>query len=328
MHAARLDGIARGRQTPTARRSGTGQRNREAIRDRSDVLRIHQRRGGKSNTGEGGEDEARFGTERRSAIKQVASGRFGVTTNYMVNADDLQIKIAQGAKPGEGGQLPGHKVDETIARVRHSIPGVPLISPPPHHDIYSIEDLAQLIYDLKNVNPKARISVKLVAEVGVGTVAAGVAKAHADVVLISGHDGGTGASPLTSLRHAGIPWELGLAETQQVLVMNDLRSRIIVQTDGKLQTGRDVVIAALLGAEEFGFSTAPLVALGCIMMRKCHLNTCPVGIATQDPALRKKFHGQPEHVINYFFFVAEQLRELMAQLGFRRMEEMIGRSDM
>jgi glutamate synthase (NADPH/NADH) large chain len=246
----------------------------------------------------------------------------------MVNADDLQIKIAQGAKPGEGGQLPGHKVDETIARVRHSIPGVPLISPPPHHDIYSIEDLAQLIYDLKNVNPKARISVKLVAEVGVGTVAAGVAKAHADVVLISGHDGGTGASPLTSLKHAGIPWELGLAETQQVLVLNDLRSRIIVQTDGKLQTGRDVAIAALLGAEEFGFSTAPLVALGCIMMRKCHLNTCPVGIATQDPVLRKKFHGTPEDVINFFFFIAEQLREHMAKMGFRRMDEMIGRADM
>ncbi|HUJ20126.1 MAG TPA: glutamate synthase large subunit [Bryobacteraceae bacterium] len=289
--------------------------------------------GGKSNTGEGGEDEARFerdpnGDWRRSAIKQVASARFGVTTNYLVNADELQIKMAQGAKPGEGGQLPGHKVDEVIARVRHSIPGVGLISPPPHHDIYSIEDLAQLIYDLKNVNPKARIAVKLVAEVGVGTVAAGVAKAHADVVLISGHDGGTGASPLTSLQHSGIPWELGLAETQQVLVMNDLRGRIVVQTDGKLQTGRDVAIAALLGAEEFGFSTAPLVALGCIMMRKCHLNTCPVGIATQDPELRKKFQGQPEHVINFFFFIAEQLREIMAHLGFRTMNEMIGRVDM
>jgi glutamate synthase (NADPH/NADH) large chain len=288
--------------------------------------------GAKSNTGEGGEDEERFapdanGDSRRSAIKQVASGRFGVTTNYLVNADELQIKIAQGAKPGEGGQLPGHKVDETIARVRHSIPGVPLISPPPHHDIYSIEDLAQLIYDLKNVNPKARISVKLVAEVGVGTVAAGVAKAHADVVLISGHDGGTGASPLTSIKHAGVPWELGLAETQQVLVMNDLRSRIRVQTDGKLQTGRDVVIAALLGAEEFGFSTAPLISLGCVMMRKCHLNTCPVGIATQDPALRRKFQGRPEHVINFFFFIAEQVRELMAQLGFRSMDDMIGRVD-
>src|SRR5450631_1755617 len=290
------------------------------------------RMGGRSNTGEGGEDEARFerrpnGDWARSSVKQVASGRFGVTTNYMVNADELQIKIAQGAKPGEGGQLPGHKVDEVIARVRHSIAGVPLISPPPHHDIYSIEDLAQLIYDLKNVNPKARISVKLVAEVGVGTVAAGVAKAHADVVLISGHDGGTGASPLTSIKHAGVPWELGLAETQQVLVLNDLRSRIIVQTDGKLQTGRDVAIAALLGAEEFGFSTAPLITMGCIMMRKCHLNTCPVGIATQDPVLRKKFNGTPEDVINYFFFVAEQVRHWMAKLGFRRVDEMIGRVD-
>jgi glutamate synthase (NADPH) large chain len=289
--------------------------------------------GGRSNTGEGGEDESRFkrdpnGDLRRSSIKQVASGRFGVTTNYMVNADELQIKVAQGAKPGEGGQLPGHKVDEVIARVRHSTAGVPLISPPPHHDIYSIEDLAQLIYDLKNVNPKARISVKLVAEVGVGTVAAGVAKAHADVVLISGHDGGTGASPLTSLRHAGIPWELGLAETQQVLVLNDLRSRIVVQTDGKLQTGRDVVIAALLGAEEFGFSTMPLVAMGCIMMRKCHLNTCPVGIATQDPVLREKFQGTPENVVNFFFFLAEQVRVYMAQMGFRRFEEMVGRVDM
>ncbi|HEX4595811.1 MAG TPA: glutamate synthase large subunit [Bryobacteraceae bacterium] len=288
--------------------------------------------GGKSNTGEGGEDEARFerdpnGDWRRSAIKQVASARFGVTTNYLVNADELQIKIAQGAKPGEGGQLPGHKVDETIARVRHSIPGVQLISPPPHHDIYSIEDLAQLIYDLKNANPKARISVKLVAEVGVGTVAAGVAKAHADLVLISGHDGGTGASPLTSIKHAGVPWELGLAETQQVLVMNDLRSRIRVQTDGKLQTGRDVTIAALLGAEEFGFSTAPLVSMGCIMMRKCHLNTCPVGIATQDPALRKKFQGQPENVINFFFFIAEEVRQWMSKLGFRSMDEMVGRVD-
>jgi glutamate synthase domain-containing protein 2/glutamate synthase domain-containing protein 3 len=289
--------------------------------------------GGRSNTGEGGEDEARFqpdsnGDLRRSAVKQVASGRFGVTTNYLVNADELQIKMAQGAKPGEGGQLPGHKVDETIARVRHSIPGVGLISPPPHHDIYSIEDLAQLIYDLKNANPQARISVKLVAEVGVGTVAAGVSKAHADVVLISGDSGGTGASPLSSIKHAGIPWELGLAETQQVLVMNDLRGRIRVQTDGKLQTGRDVVIAALLGAEEFGFSTAPLVAMGCIMMRKCHLNTCPVGIATQNPALRKKFEGQPEHVINFFFFIAEQVRQHMARLGFRRFEEMVGRVDL
>ncbi len=288
--------------------------------------------GGRSNTGEGGEDEERFrpgpdGESRRSAIKQVASGRFGVTANYLVNADELQIKVAQGAKPGEGGQLPGHKVDEVIARVRHSIPGVGLISPPPHHDIYSIEDLAQLIYDLKNVNPQARISVKLVAEVGVGVVAAGVAKAHADLVLISGHDGGTGASPLTSIKHAGIPWELGLSETQQVLVMNDLRSRIRVQTDGKLQTGRDVAIAALLGAEEFGFSTAPLVTLGCIMMRKCHLNTCPVGIATQDPALRAKFRGQPEHLINFFFFIAQEVRSIMAEMGFRTMDEMVGRVD-
>jgi glutamate synthase domain-containing protein 3 len=289
--------------------------------------------GGKSNTGEGGEDEARFqrdpnGDWRRSAIKQVASARFGVTTNYLVNCDELQIKMAQGAKPGEGGQLPGHKVDETIARVRHSIPGVGLISPPPHHDIYSIEDLAQLIYDLKNVNPRARVSVKLVAEVGVGTVAAGVSKAHADVVLISGDSGGTGASPLSSIKHAGIPWELGLAETQQVLVMNDLRGRIRVQTDGKLQTGRDVVIAALLGAEEFGFATTPLVAMGCIMMRKCHLNTCPVGIATQDPVLRAKFQGQPEHVVNFFFFIAEQVRQYMAQMGFRTFNEMVGRVDM
>jgi glutamate synthase domain-containing protein 2 len=284
--------------------------------------------GGKSNTGEGGEDEARYGTERRSAIKQVASARFGVTANYLVNADELQIKMAQGAKPGEGGQLPGHKVDREIARVRHSTPGVGLISPPPHHDIYSIEDLAQLIYDLKNVNPRARISVKLVAEVGVGTVAAGVAKAHADAVLISGDSGGTGASPLSSIQHAGIPWELGLAEAQQVLVLNDLRGRVRLQTDGKLQTGRDVTIAALLGAEEFGFATAPLVAMGCIMMRKCHLNTCPVGIATQDPELRAKFQGTPEHVINFFFFLAEQVRQNMARMGFRTFDEMVGRVDM
>ncbi|HVZ59479.1 MAG TPA: glutamate synthase large subunit [Terriglobales bacterium] len=289
--------------------------------------------GGKSNTGEGGEDEERFkpdanGDLRRSSIKQVASARFGVTTNYLVNADDLQIKMAQGAKPGEGGQLPGHKVDEVIARLRHSIPGVGLISPPPHHDIYSIEDLAQLIFDLKNTNPRARISVKLVAEVGVGTVAAGVAKAHADVVLISGDSGGTGASPLSSIKHAGIPWELGLAETQQVLLLNDLRSRIRVQTDGKLQTGRDVVIAALLGAEEFGFATAPLVAMGCIMLRKCHLNTCSVGIATQDPVLRKQFTGTPEHVINFFFFIAEQVRQYMAELGYRTVDEMVGRVEM
>ena len=288
--------------------------------------------GGKSNTGEGGEDEARFkrdanGDLRRSAIKQVASARFGVTMNYLVNATDLQIKIAQGAKPGEGGQLPGHKVDEVIARIRHSIPGVGLISPPPHHDIYSIEDIAQLIHDLKNANPQARISVKLVAEVGVGTVAAGVAKAHSDMILISGYDGGTGASPISSIRHAGIPWELGLSETQQVLVLNDLRSRVTLQVDGKLQTGRDVAIAALLGAEEFGFSTAPLISMGCIMMRKCHLNTCPVGVATQDPELRKKFQGHPEHVINFFFFIAEDLRRVMAELGFRTVNEMVGRVD-
>ena len=289
--------------------------------------------GGRSNTGEGGEDDGRFkpdpnGDLRRSAVKQVASARFGVTANYLVNADELQIKMAQGAKPGEGGQLPGHKVDDVIARLRHSTPGVGLISPPPHHDIYSIEDLAQLIHDLKNVNPKARIAVKLVAEVGVGTVAAGVAKAHADVVLISGDSGGTGASPLSSIKHAGIPWELGLAETQQTLLLNDLRSRIRVQTDGKLQTGRDVVIAALLGAEEFGFATTPLIAMGCIMMRKCHLNTCSVGIATQDPALRKHFQGQPEHVINFFFFIAEQVRQYMAEMGFRTVDEMVGRVDM
>jgi glutamate synthase domain-containing protein 2/glutamate synthase domain-containing protein 1/glutamate synthase domain-containing protein 3 len=288
--------------------------------------------GGRSNTGEGGEDAARFkpdesGDLRRSSVKQVASARFGVTANYLVNADELQIKMAQGAKPGEGGQLPGHKVDEIIAKLRHSTPGVTLISPPPHHDIYSIEDLAQLIYDLKNVNPQARISVKLVSEVGVGTVAAGVAKAHADVVLISGDSGGTGASPVSSIKHAGIPWELGLAETQQVLLLNDLRSRIRVQTDGKLQTGRDVVIAALLGAEEFGFATTPLVALGCIMMRKCHLNTCPVGIATQDPVLRARFAGQPEHVVNFFFYLAEQVRGYMARLGFRTFDEMVGRVD-
>src|SRR6185369_2927145 len=267
--------------------------------------------GGKSNTGEGGEDPIRYqplanGDSMRSAIKQVAAGRFGVTTEYLVNADDLQIKMAQGAKPGEGGQLPGHKVDKNIARVRHATPGVGLISPPPHHDIYSIEDLAQLIHDLKNVNPGARISVKLVSEVGVGTVAAGVAKARADHVTISGFEGGTGASPLTSLTHAGSPWEIGLSETQQTLVLNGLRGRIAVQVDGGLRTGRDVAVAALLGADEFGFATAPLVAVGCIMMRKCHLNTCPVGVATQDPVLRARFTGQPEHVINYFFFVAEE----------------------
>jgi glutamate synthase (NADPH) large chain len=289
--------------------------------------------GGKSNTGEGGEDPTRFtidpnGDNRRSAVKQVASGRFGVTTEYLVNADVLQIKMAQGSKPGEGGQLPGHKVSEDIAKVRYSTPGVGLISPPPHHDIYSIEDLAQLIHDLKNANPRADVSVKLVAEVGVGTIAAGVTKAKADHITISGHDGGTGASPLSSIKHAGLPWELGLAETQQVLVHNDLRGRVILQTDGQLKTGRDVVVAALLGGEEFAFSTAPLVATGCIMMRVCHLNTCPVGIATQDPELRKRFTGTPEHVINYFFFLAEEVRELMAGMGFRIFEEMVGRTDM
>lgn len=289
--------------------------------------------GGKSNTGEGGEEANRYlpladgsMNPKRSAIKQVASGRFGVTTDYLVNADMLQIKMAQGAKPGEGGQLPGHKVNEQIAAVRHSTPGVGLISPPPHHDIYSIEDLAQLIFDLKNVNPRAKISVKLVSEVGVGTVAAGVSKAHADHVTISGYEGGTGASPLTSIKHAGSPWEIGLAETHQTLVLNNLRSRISVQVDGGLRTGRDVAIGALLGADEFGFATAPLIVQGCIMMRKCHLNTCPVGIATQDETLRKKFTGQPEHVINYFFFVAEELRQIMAQLGYRTLNEMIGQS--
>ncbi|MCO6455357.1 MAG: glutamate synthase large subunit [Pirellulaceae bacterium] len=290
------------------------------------------RLGGKSNTGEGGEDPARFqplpnGDSKRSAIKQVASGRFGVTIWYLTNADELQIKISQGAKPGEGGELPGGKVDQNIARIRYSTPGVGLISPPPHHDIYSIEDLAQLIHDLKNSNPSARVSVKLVAEVGVGTVAAGVVKAHADHVLISGDSGGTGASPLTSIKHAGLPWELGLAETHQTLVRNDLRSRVVLQTDGGLKTGRDVVIAALLGAEEMGFSTAPLITLGCIMMRKCHLNTCPVGVATQDPVLRKKFQGKPEHVVNYLFMVAEEARQIMAQLGFRSLDEMVGRVD-
>ncbi len=288
--------------------------------------------GGKSNTGEGGELSERFkplanGDSLRSAIKQVASGRFGVTTEYLVNADDIQIKIAQGAKPGEGGQLPGHKVDKIIAKVRHSTAGVGLISPPPHHDIYSIEDIAQLIFDLKNVNPQARISVKLVSEVGVGTVAAGVAKAHSDHITISGYDGGTGASPVSSIKHAGSPWEMGLAETQQTLVLNKLRGRVCLQVDGGLRTGRDVVIGALLGADEFGFATAPLIASGCLMMRKCHLNTCPVGVATQDPELRKRFTGKPEHVINYFFFVAEEVRQIMAKLGFRTLNEMIGRSD-
>ncbi|MDB4749373.1 glutamate synthase large subunit [Rubripirellula sp.] len=290
------------------------------------------RLGGKSNTGEGGEDPIRFqtlenGDSKRSAIKQVASGRFGVTIEYLTNADEIQIKISQGAKPGEGGELPGRKVDTNIARIRYSTPGVGLISPPPHHDIYSIEDLAQLIHDLKNANRAARISVKLVSEVGVGVIASGVAKAHADHILISGDTGGTGASPLTSIKHAGLPWELGIAETHQVLVLNDLRSRVVLQTDGGLKTGRDVVVAALLGAEEFGFSTAPLITLGCIMMRKCHLNTCPVGIATQDPELRKKFNGKPEHVVNYLFMVAEEARRIMADLGFRTIDEMVGRSD-
>jgi glutamate synthase (NADPH/NADH) large chain len=292
--------------------------------------------GGKSNTGEGGEDPRRFTADanktwpdggpilRRSAIKQVASGRFGVTSEYLANADELQIKMAQGAKPGEGGQLPGHKVDEYIGSIRHSTPGVGLISPPPHHDIYSIEDLAQLIHDLKNANPQARVSVKLVSEVGVGTVAAGVAKAKADHILIAGDSGGTGASPLTSIKYAGIPWEMGISETQQVLVMNGLRGRVVLQTDGQIKTGRDVAIAFLLGADEVGFSTAPLIATGCIMMRVCHLNTCPVGIATQDPELRKKFAGKPEHVINFMFFIAEEVREIMAELGFKSVDDMIG----
>ncbi|MBB3317211.1 glutamate synthase (NADPH/NADH) large chain [Rhizobium sp. BK181] len=291
--------------------------------------------GGKSNTGEGGEESDRYmplpdgsSNPERSAIKQIASGRFGVTTEYLVNADMLQIKVAQGAKPGEGGQLPGHKVDATVAKTRHSTPGVGLISPPPHHDIYSIEDLAQLIYDLKNVNPTSDVSVKLVSEVGVGTVAAGVAKARADHITVSGFDGGTGASPLTSLKHAGSPWEIGLAETQQTLVLNGLRSRIALQVDGGLKTGRDVIIGALLGADEFGFATAPLIAAGCIMMRKCHLNTCPVGVATQDPVLRKRFKGTPEHVVNYFFFVANEVREILASLGFTRLDDIIGASEL
>ncbi|MEL0141371.1 MAG: FMN-binding glutamate synthase family protein, partial [Acidimicrobiaceae bacterium] len=291
------------------------------------------RLGAKSNTGEGGEDAERFtpddnGDLRRSAIKQAASGRFGVTSEYLVNADDIQIKMAQGAKPGEGGQLPGHKVYPWIAKTRHSTPGVGLISPPPHHDIYSIEDLAQLIHDLKNANPTARIHVKLVAEVGVGTVAAGVSKAHADVVLISGHDGGPGASPQTPNQPAGAPWELGLAETQQTLLLNDLRDRIVVQTDGQLKTGRDVMIAALLGAEEFGFATAPLVVMGCVMMRVCHLDTCPVGVATQNPELRAKFSGEPEFVENFFEYIAEEVRELLAELGFQTLDEAIGQVEM
>src|SRR4051794_23115062 len=317
------------------RRFATGAMSFGSIsREAHTTLAIAMNRiGGKSNTGEGGEEADRFkplpnGDSMRSAIKQVASGRFGVTTEYLVNSDMMQIKMAQGAKPGEGGQLPGHKVDQTIAKVRHSTPGVGLISPPPHHDIYSIEDLAQLIYDLKNVNPEGQVSVKLVSEIGVGTVAAGVAKARADHVTIAGFEGGTGASPLTSIKHAGSPWEIGLAETHQTLVRERLRSRIVVQVDGGFRTGRDVVIGALLGADEFGFATAPLIAAGCIMMRKCHLNTCPVGVATQDPVLRKRFTGQPEHVINYFFFVAEEVREIMASLGFRTFDEMIGQVQM
>ena len=317
------------------RRFATGAMSFGSIsREAHTTLAIAMNRiGGKSNTGEGGEESDRFkplpnGDSMRSAIKQVASGRFGVTTEYLVNADMMQIKMAQGAKPGEGGQLPGHKVDATIAKVRHSTPGVGLISPPPHHDIYSIEDLAQLIYDLKNVNPDGLVSVKLVSEIGVGTVAAGVAKARADHVTIAGFEGGTGASPLTSIKHAGSPWEIGLAETHQTLVRERLRSRIVVQVDGGFRTGRDVVIGALLGADEFGFATAPLIAAGCIMMRKCHLNTCPVGVATQDPVLRKRFTGQPEHVINYFFFVAEEVREIMAELGYRTFNEMVGQTQM
>jgi len=310
--------------------------------------------GGKSNTGEGGEDKKRFspitkdssiaehlgseiiesdfklkaGDSMRSRIKQVASGRFGVTAEYLSTADQIQIKMAQGAKPGEGGQLPGHKVSTYIAKLRFSVPGVGLISPPPHHDIYSIEDLAQLIHDLKNANPNASISVKLVSETGVGTVAAGVAKAKSDHIVIAGHDGGTGASPISSIKHAGTPWELGLAETQQTLLLNQLRGRVILQVDGQMKTGRDVVIGAMLGADEFGFATAPLVVEGCIMMRKCHLNTCPVGIATQDPILRKRFAGQAEHVVNFFFFVAEEIREIMASLGIKKFNDLIGRSDL
>jgi glutamate synthase domain-containing protein 2/glutamate synthase domain-containing protein 3 len=317
------------------RRFSTGAMSFGSIsREAHTTLAIAMNRiGGKSNTGEGGEEADRFkplpnGDSMRSAIKQVASGRFGVTAEYLVNSDVMQIKMAQGAKPGEGGQLPGHKVDKIIAKVRHSTPGVGLISPPPHHDIYSIEDLAQLIFDLKNVNPAGDVSVKLVSEVGVGTVAAGVSKARADHVTIAGFEGGTGASPLTSIKHAGSPWEIGLAETHQTLVINRLRGRISVQVDGGIRTGRDVVVGALLGADEFGFATAPLIAAGCVMMRKCHLNTCPVGVATQDPVLRKRFRGQPEHVINYFFFVAEEVRELMATLGFRTLNEMVGQMQM
>lgn len=288
---------------------------------------------GRSNTGEGGEDSARFipredGLSLRSAIKQVASGRFGVTTEYMVNADEIQIKVAQGAKPGEGGQLPGYKVNDIIARTRHSIPGISLISPPPHHDIYSIEDLAQLIFDLKNVNPQAEISVKLVSESGVGTIAAGVAKAKADRIVISGAEGGTGASPISSIRYAGIPPELGLSETQQTLVMNGLRGQVRLQTDGQLKTGRDIVLMAMLGAEEFGFATSALIVLGCVMMRKCHMNTCPVGVATQDEELRKRFHGRHEYLVNFFTFLAREVREYLAELGYTKLDDIIGRTDL
>ncbi|CAN5413259.1 hypothetical protein BH10ACT11_BH10ACT11_12550 [soil metagenome] len=289
--------------------------------------------GGRSNSGEGGEDARRYipepnGDSRRSAIKQVASGRFGVTAHYLANADQIQSKIAQGAKPGEGGQLPGNKVDQYIAQLRFSTPGVELISPPPHHDIYSIEDLKQLIYDLRSANPKASFSVKLASEVGVGTVAAGVAKAGADHLVIAGHDGGTGASPQSSIQSAGVPWEIGLAETQQTLLGNDLRQRITIQTDGQMRTGRDVIVAALLGADEFGFSTAPLIATGCIMMRVCHLNTCPVGVASQDPQLRRRFTGKPEHVVNYLIEVAEEARRIMAGLGVAKLEDLIGRTEL
>ena len=332
---ARADRGGRVRPRIIVKRFATGAMSYGSIsREAHTTLAIAMNRiGGKSNTGEGGEESDRYkrmanGDSMRSAIKQVASGRFGVTAEYLVNSDMMQIKMAQGAKPGEGGQLPGHKVDAIIAKVRHSTQGVGLISPPPHHDIYSIEDLKQLVFDLKNVNPQAAVSVKLVSEVGVGTVAAGVAKCKADHVTISGFEGGTGASPLTSIKHAGSPWEIGLAETHQTLVLNGLRSRIAVQVDGGVRTGRDVVIGALLGADEFGFATAPLIAAGCIMMRKCHLNTCPVGVATQDPVLRKRFVGQPEHVINFFFFVAEEVRELMAALGYRKFDEMVGQRQM
>ena len=343
--AAAVQGAARGpsgcrstrssRPSEIVRRFATGAMSLGSLsREAHETLAIAMNRiGGKSNTGEGGEDVSRYtpdpnGDSRRSAIKQVASGRFGVNINYLVNSDELQIKMAQGAKPGEGGQLPGHKVDRYIGSIRFTTPGVGLISPPPHHDIYSIEDLKQLIYDLRCGNPRARISVKLVSEVGVGTVAAGVAKANSDHVLIAGHDGGTGASPLSSIQSAGVPWEIGLAETQQTLVLNDLRSRIWVQTDGQLKTGRDVIVAALLGADEMGFSTAPLIATGCIMMRACHLNTCPVGIATQDPELRKRFKGQPEHVVDFFFHVAEEAREIMRRLGVKTFDDLIGRVDL